>query len=349
MTQTAPEGSVVAKHGLLKSQGNKIVDAQGQQVQLRGMSMFWSQWAGQYWNGDVVNWLVDDWKVEVIRCAMAVNNGGYDTNPDVEKAKLLAVVDAAIAKGVYVIIDWHLELVDPELNLARPFFEEMATKYGNNPAVMFEPYNEPGPDWGSIKAYHEQIVPAIRGKGAQNLIILGTPNWSQDVDIAASNRVSGENLAYTLHFYSGAHKQWLRDKANNALSQGIAIWITEWGTGDCSYTDWPEATTWLNWAKDNGISTCNWGVYDKGSETCAALKPGANAHGNWTDAELSDPGKWVRGYIQTGKPGGDGPHPPPSGQGCCSWDGGNSCGQTGDYCKTKDHCEGSCGGQWINK
>lgn len=344
----APAGSIVDQHGALRAQGNRIVDKDGQQVQLRGMSMFWSQWAGDYWNAGVVNTLVDDWKVQVIRCAMAVNQGGYDEHPDVEKAKLTAVVDAAIAKGVYVIIDWHLELVDPELDKAKPFFDEMSKKYGDHPAVMYETYNEPGPDWGSVKAYHNQIVPVIRAN-TQNLIICGTTNWSQGVDTAADDPVTGDNIAYTLHFYSGAHKQWLRDKANYAMGKGIAIFVTEWGTGDCSNYDWPEATTWLNWAKDNGISTANWGVYDKDSETCAALHAGADHNGNWTDDNLTEGGLWVRHYIQTGEPGG-GPNPPPSGQGCCSWDGGHSCGDTSDYCKeSQQHCEGDCNGQWINQ
>jgi len=343
----APAGSIVDKHGRLRTKGNKIVGENGETVQLRGMSMFWSQWAGKYWNGNVVKTLVQDWDVQVIRAAMAVNNGGYDQNPAQEKAKLEAVVDAAIAQGVYVIIDWHLELVDPELDKARPFFTEMAQKYGNVPNVMFEPYNEPGPDWGSIKAYHNQIIPVIRAH-SENLIICGTTNWSQGVDTAANDPVTGTNIAYTLHFYSGAHKQWLRDKANYALSKGVPIFITEWGTGDCSYYDWNEAAVWLNWAKEKGISTANWGVYDKDSETCAALHANADANGNWSDNQLTQGGQWVRKYIQTGEPGGN--PPPPPGHGCCSWDGGNSCGQTGDYCKnSQQHCEGDCNGKWINQ
>lgn len=44
-----------------------------------------------------------------------------------------------------------------------------------------------------------------------------------------------------------------------------------------------------------------------------------------------------------------GPTPAPSG-GCCSWDGGHTCGGTTDYCnESKANCEGDCNGQWINK
>ncbi len=83
----------VEKFGKLKVVGNKIVDQQGNPVQLRGMSLFWSQWIGKYYNYETVKWLRDDWNCSVVRAAMAVDNGGYATNPEAEKYKVIAVVD----------------------------------------------------------------------------------------------------------------------------------------------------------------------------------------------------------------------------------------------------------------
>lgn len=41
------------------------------------------------------------------------------------------------------------------------------------------------------------------------------------------------------------------------------------------------------------------------------------------------------------------PDPHPSSY-CCSWDGGNSCGDTSDYCKqSQSNCENDCGGHWV--
>jgi len=40
--------TVVEKHGQLHVQGNRIVDKNGAPVQLRGMSLFWSQWIPKY-------------------------------------------------------------------------------------------------------------------------------------------------------------------------------------------------------------------------------------------------------------------------------------------------------------
>merc|ERR1719284_1805561 len=82
-----------------------------------------------------------------------------------------------------------------QVNQAKAFFAEMASKYGRYPNVLWEPFNEPEQiDWTSaIKPYHEQIVPVIR-RHSDNLIILGTRTWSQEVDTAAWNPVAGRNL-----------------------------------------------------------------------------------------------------------------------------------------------------------
>ena len=65
--------TVVQKHGQLRVQGNRIVDQSGAPVQLRGMSLYWSQWIPKYYTANTVRWLRDDWKITVIRAAMAVN------------------------------------------------------------------------------------------------------------------------------------------------------------------------------------------------------------------------------------------------------------------------------------
>jgi len=78
--------NTVSEHGQLSIKGTHIVDQNGQVVQLRGMSLYWSQWQGRYYTPEVVNWLKEDWGCTVIRAAMAVDHGGYLENP---KLKLL--------------------------------------------------------------------------------------------------------------------------------------------------------------------------------------------------------------------------------------------------------------------
>lgn len=71
----------VERHGQLHIEGTRVVDAQGKPVTLRGMSLFWSQWIPRYYNEATLRRLRDEWGITVIRAAMAVEHGGYLTNP----------------------------------------------------------------------------------------------------------------------------------------------------------------------------------------------------------------------------------------------------------------------------
>lgn len=296
-----PAKGFVAAHGALRVQGNRVVDQQGQAIQLRGMSWFWSQWTDFYVakNVDVV---ADEWKGTVVRAALGVENeGGYleAQQPNVDKVRVL--VDRAIERGVYVIIDWHDHNAQDHMAQATTFFRQMAEAYGKSPNVIFEIYNEPlSIPWGTVKGYAEQIIRTIRGAGSQNLIIVGTPTWSQDVDVAAQDPIkSDNNVAYTLHFYADTHKQALRDKAQKALDRGIALFVTEWGT--CSAdgngnVNPNETQTWLRFLRERSISWANWALNNK-AEACSAIQASGASVGPWRDDQLTESGKLVKAAI----------------------------------------------------
>ena len=285
--------------------GNRVVDEHGDELQLKGMSMFWSVWEGEkFYNASAVGTLVNDWDVTVVRAAMTANTErlGYVNNPDAEKRKVKAIVDAAIARGIYVLIDWHDHEAIPNKEAAKRFFREMATEYRDEPAVIFEVFNEPDYEtWEQVKSYAEEVIREIRNAGSENLVIVGSPNWSQDADVAARNPIRDyENIAYTLHFYAATHKDALRTKATNAMAAGLALFVTEWGT--CSSSgdgalDLAESQRWLDFMARNSISWLNWSIVDK-AESCAALRPGASAGGPWSDGQLTESGRWVKQKIQ---------------------------------------------------
>jgi endoglucanase len=293
--------TVVQKYGQLRVQGNRIVDQSGTPVQLRGMSLYWSQWVPKYWNVNTVRWLRDDWKITVIRAAMGVNgtSDGYLVNPTAERDKVIAVVDAAIQLGIYVIIDWHDHTASDHRAEAQAFFADMAQRYGNTPNVLYELWNEPlAVSWsGVIKPYHQALVSTIRQRDPDNIIICGTRNWSQEVDEAAADPVSGTNIAYTLHFYANTHKQFLRDKAQSALNRGAALFVTEYGTTDATgkgTVNAAETRTWWSFLDQNKIGHANWSVADI-PESSAALVSGASANGGWTLSQIKESGQLVRG------------------------------------------------------
>mmetsp|Transcript_84902 Transcript_84902/g.188670 ORF Transcript_84902/g.188670 Transcript_84902/m.188670 type:complete len:275 (+) Transcript_84902:3-827(+) len=177
----------------------------------------------------------------------------------------------------------------------------MAQVYGQYPNVLFEIWNEPiHQSWSTaIKPYHEELVATIRNH-SENLIICGTGTWSQDVDVASLDPVVGDNLAYTLHFYSTTHQEPLRQKARAALRNGAALFVSEWGTcaadGDGAL-DTSEAIAWSRFLEEHGISDANWAISDK-DESCSALVPGASPLGGWAPPALTESGAFVRASLR---------------------------------------------------
>jgi endoglucanase len=304
---SAPAGaqSFVEKHGALRIEGNKVVDSHGKPITLRGMALYWSQWEPGVYNSQVVKWLRDDWKCTVVRASIAVGSGGYLNNATREMDKLRTVVRAAIDLGIYVIIDFHeTDNGNDHLTQAKKFFGDVSKEFGNVPNVIYETWNEPlsSHAWATvIKPYHEAVIPVIRANDPDNIILCGTKSWSQDVDEASRNPITiSKNIAYTLHFYAGTHKESLRAKARTALDNGIALMVTEGGLSLASGNggiDTAEGRRWCEFLDQNGILWTNWSVTDV-DESSAALKPGTSLTGGWNESQLTPSGVWVRNRLR---------------------------------------------------
>jgi endoglucanase len=295
---------VVSDHGRLRTAGNRIVSEHGEPVALSGMSFFWSQWRGEFYTAETVDWLVKDWKITLARAALGVHDGpvGYQQQPAAEKAKIKRVIDAAIANDIYVLIDWHDHHAQNHVEDAVAFFSEMATTYGSTPHVIYEIYNEPRKvSWsGVIKPYAEKVIAAIRAHDPDNLIIVGTPKWSQRVDQAAADPLGDSNVAYTLHFYAGTHKAELRAIAQTALDAGLPLMVTEWGTMDLTgdgKIDPTSVAQWMAFMKANHLSHASWAVSNK-DETAAILKPHVTKLSGWTDDDLTPNGRLLRTLLR---------------------------------------------------
>ena len=187
------------------------------------MSSMWLNWdaTGYAESKAGLQFMRDNWDLRVFRVAMGVDAmGGYLDDPTTAKAQVNKIVQNAIDLGVYVIIDWHDQNALMHQTDAISFFDEMSKKWGGSPNVLYEVFNEPlALDWQSeLKPYHQALVSTIRANDPDNVILLGTPNWDQDVDVAADSPLSGTKLMYTLHYYSCSHGASYRTKAQAAHS-----------------------------------------------------------------------------------------------------------------------------------
>jgi endoglucanase len=269
--------SPVSECGALRTENGNVVCSNGNPAQLRGMSLFWNQWTegGQYYNASTVNTLANTWKSSVVRAAI----GDGNTND------AITIINAAINAGIYVIVDWHKHNID--VNGAKTFFTTISQNVknrGNPPNVIYEIFNEPteaqNGTWANIKSYAEQVIPVIRANSPDNLIIVGTPDYSARVDLVRDNPLAGtnaKNVAYAFHFYASTHAAAHRGYVDKAWCAKLPLFVTEWGTSEADGNGtikWDLVKIWVDFIEARKLSWANWSISSK-SET-SSTKPEAN-------------------------------------------------------------------------
>lgn len=334
ITGQAKKPSTAGALQLLDKNGIKtLCDKDGNPIQLRGMCTHGLQWYPEIINNNAFAALSKDWGSNVIRLAMYVAEGGYSKDPETIKKRVIDGIDLAIANDMYAMVDWHvLTPGDPNADIykgAMDFFKEISQKYPNNPHIIYELANEPSPNdpgvtndaagWAKVKSYAEPIIKMLRDSGNKNLVVVGSPNWSQRPDLAANNPISDNNTIYTVHFYSGTHKTSPNstDRGNvmsnvrYALEHGVAVFCSEWGSSEASGNNGPylkEADEWLEFFNANNISWINWSLSNKnetsgsfipfisGKSEATSLDPGQDQV--WSPKELSISGEYARARIK---------------------------------------------------
>ncbi len=291
--------------GRLHVAGTCLADENNNPVQLRGISTHGIGWFPQYVNKEAIHQFNSEWGCNVFRIAMYTAEGaGYCTNGDSKKSELKELVHkgvrAAIAEDMYAIIDWHV-LQDQDPNRykdeAKKFFGEMAEEYGNDPHVIYEICNEPngGTSWSMIKQYALEVIPVIRKHAPDAVIIVGTPTWSQDVDVAAKDPITEyDNIMYALHFYASTHTDSLRNKCKAAVAAGLPVFVSEYGICEASgngYINFEQADKWIKLLDSLCISHVAWNLSNK-NESSSMIAAGCDKVSRFTEKDLSEGGKW---------------------------------------------------------
>lgn len=295
------------EYGRLQVKGTKLCTADGTPVQLKGPSTLGLVWYPEFINKEAFE-TIHEWGANLIRLAMyTMEEDGYLSDGDQEFTKGLIDkgVKYATELGMYAIIDWHI-LSDgnpmTHKKEAIEFFEEMTEKYRDYGNVLYEICNEPNGDdvdWSVVKAYAEEIIPVIRKKCPDSIILVGTPKWSQLVDEAADNPLDEPNVMYSLHYYAATHKQELRNRMAYALAKSLPIFVDEYSNCDASgngIIDDEEAHAWAKMVDENMISYAQWNLSPR-DESSAMVKATCTKTSHWTDDEMTDTGLWMKDRL----------------------------------------------------
>ena len=321
----------VSYYGALHTSGSKIIGAKNnQQAMLRGISLFWSDATGQpYYRNAAISWATDSLYIDVFRFAMGIqyyDSDGGTTSPLISSNSYMGAPDgfmnlldrmvaAAIENDVYIIVDWHSHRAHHETTKAKEFFAAVAKKYKDVPNIIYEIYNEPvdgsGGTWSAIKSYANTVIPAIR-EYTNNLIIVGTPHWSQNPQNGASEPVSGTNIAYVLHFYAKSHSKGSFSGSIEDALKKVPVFISEWGTTNADGDGAPDqgaTKEWTDYMDQKLIPNCNWSFRqytshtDKKSEKSAFFDGSTvlSSEQDMSKATLTASGEIVKKYLTSHK------------------------------------------------
>ena len=290
--------------GQLQVIDGKLCAEDGAPVMLRGVSLNGLITSESFLNEPLFEELANDVGVNLFRLPLytyGVGVIGYCTKGDPERHKQDIATGVELAKNhdMYVIIDWHiLSDGDPNIYLeqSKAFFSEMAETYGSYNNVLYEICNEPnGVDWQAVKRYAEQVIPIIREKDPDSVILVGNPDWSKDLNSVAADPLAYDNILYSLHFYSATHGQNYRDMTESLSQKGLPIFVTEYGITAASGghpRDIESADLWIDLLERENISYCMW-AFSKAPEACSAIRSTVPKSSGFTRDDYTETGLWL--------------------------------------------------------
>ncbi len=273
----------------LKVVGSQLLDANGQPARLRGVNC-----AGLEWSSDAdgrmprtVEVAVQDWHANLIRLPLCQdrwfgrtpeqNDGGAGY-----RALVRQLADFCAANDAYLLLDLHWSDAGqwgrhigqhdlPDRNSVA-FWQDVAPAFKDDPAVLFDLYNEPSHvDWdewyhggpitetdqktGTTLTYDAvglpALVTAIRATGAKNVIVAGGINWAYELEGIVPGRElqdpAGNGIIYAVHPYPHAYArigretiaQWVARM--EPFARRFPIIVSEFGSLEAS---WPFPKEW---------------------------------------------------------------------------------------------------------
>lgn len=249
--------------------GTRLEDDRGRAVRLQGVNLPSLEWTD---GGDnllkSIRVAADTWHASLIRLPLSQDHwfgraGGQRDGGAQYRALVDSVVQSLSGRNKYVLLDLHWSdggiwgqhiaqhsLPDDNSVL---FWKDAAARYADNPAVLFDLYNEPRDvTWdvwqhggtvaehnqdarrGTSLSYHspgmQGVLDAVRATGAKNIVVVGGLDWAYDltgiVDGHALADGDGHGILYATHLYPWK-KDW--DTHVTPAAEKYAVFVGEVG------------------------------------------------------------------------------------------------------------------------
>ncbi|WP_248905171.1 cellulase family glycosylhydrolase [Halocatena marina] len=200
------------------------------------------------------------------------------------------LIEHCLARGAYAIVDYHrhrdIQWTNTSLHdEVELFWDTVAPRYADQPHVMYELYNEPQEPgmwgdptqksnwadvWRDWKSTAQPWVDLIRSHAPDNLVLIGSPSWTQSPEGALVEPFDGSNLAYTYHVYPGhqvsqsschcwddatvngegvaqVYEEYPLFVTEFGWQEGAGRWIGGTDTFGSAFLDWLEQSDAIHW------------------------------------------------------------------------------------------------------
>ena len=250
----------------LSVDGNRIINAAGETVVLRGVSIADPHKLNNdgQWGEALFDELAGNWHVNHVRIPVHPKwwrERGAD--------QYLDWIDQAVAwareRGLYLIIDWHSigylgndhytrDIYETSLAETRAFWEQVSSRYaGESTIAVYELYNEPTldggrPDEATLAAWSatlESLIDLVRENDPDTIPLVAGFNWAYDLTAFERHPVKREGIAYASHPYP----QKVRFDEPTPDEDWFAAWEADWGVMAARH---PIIATELGWVAEGG-------------------------------------------------------------------------------------------------
>ncbi len=250
--------------------GNRLINASGQTVWLKGVntpSLEWSK-SGENISQANYSYISSTWKANVVRVPI---NQDWALGDSTYLSKLDQIVGYTKNAGLYMIVDLHWisgKQQPMPNNNSITMWTKLASRWKGESHILYDVYNEPfDVTWSQWKPWAEKLIDAVRAGDSDAVCIVGGPDWSYDLSGFGANPVNRSNIMLSVHDYPW--KVFPREQAYGYLANRYPILVGEWGAEDAK-SGW--ANTLRDYINSKHLNYTAWAFYPGGDGFPSLIK-----------------------------------------------------------------------------